>query len=189
MNTNQTARILVTYASTAGSTAEVAERIGHDLGSSATVDVVPASARPDPTGYDAVIVGSAIHGGKLMPDVIKFVEKNRSTLNHIPTAYFIVCLTMQNDSPETRTKSRSFLDPICELATPSTVGLFAGRLESARTPFIMRVMMKAMKAPNGDFRDWNAIAAWTRDLPASLGIPVRGVEGLRAAGAHANLTA
>lgn len=54
-------RILVAYATKAGSTAEVAEVIGQVLRETgATVDVLPARAVEDLTPYRAVIIGSAV---------------------------------------------------------------------------------------------------------------------------------
>jgi hypothetical protein len=36
--------------------------------------------------------------------------------------------------------------------------------------FIERKMTGLMNVRTGDFRDWNAIAAWARELPEKLGL-------------------
>ena len=55
-------RVLVAYASRMGSTAEIAEAIADQLRTHG-LDVVTAacSAAPDPDGFDAVLVGSAVY--------------------------------------------------------------------------------------------------------------------------------
>jgi menaquinone-dependent protoporphyrinogen oxidase len=57
-----TPRVLVTYASAAGSTAGVAERIAETV-RIAGCEVVcrPIGPDVDPAGFDAVVVGSAVH--------------------------------------------------------------------------------------------------------------------------------
>ncbi len=58
-------RILVTYASRAGTTAEVAEAIARTLTQDgAQVDVLPMKSVKDLSPYQAVVAGSAIRGSK-----------------------------------------------------------------------------------------------------------------------------
>ena len=80
-------RILVAYASQTGSTVGVAETVGKQLSvGGAIVDVRPVKEVTDLNGYRAVVVGSAIHCGKWMPEAVKFVEANQDRLRRIPTA-------------------------------------------------------------------------------------------------------
>jgi len=51
---------------------------------------------------------------------------------------------------------------------PVTATMFAGRLDPKKLSFIQRKITEFVKAPVGDFRDWNAITAWARELPALL---------------------
>jgi len=51
---------------------------------------------------------------------------------------------------------------------PVEVGLFAGAMDYSKLPFILRLLMKAMKSPQGDFRDWEAITSWATDIAAVL---------------------
>jgi menaquinone-dependent protoporphyrinogen oxidase len=95
--------MLVAYATTAGSTAEVAEAIGEELRSmGAEVDVRLAKEVKAVSPYGAVIVGSGIRAGQLLPHATKFVQKNREALSQVPMAYFVVCLTMKDDTEENR---------------------------------------------------------------------------------------
>jgi len=162
-------RILVAYATAAGSTAEVAEAIGEELRSTgAQVDVHPAKEVKDVSPYGAVIVGSGIRAGQLLSDATKFVQKNRETLSQVPVAYFVVCLTMKDDTEENRSTVAAYLDPLRELVEPMEVGLFAGAVNPSSLPIPARMILKAMKISEGDHRDWEAIRACARALRPKL---------------------
>jgi menaquinone-dependent protoporphyrinogen oxidase len=68
-------QILVAYASRAGSTAGVAEAIGQTLAESgAQVEVRPMQDVEDLAPYRAVVAGSAIQGGKWLPEAMQFMQ-------------------------------------------------------------------------------------------------------------------
>jgi menaquinone-dependent protoporphyrinogen oxidase len=158
-------KILVAYATKAGSTAEVAEAIGEELRNmGAEADVRLAKDVKTLKPYGAAILGSGIRMGQLLSDATKFVEKNREALSQIPVAYFVVCLTMKDDTEESRTTVEAYLDPVREMVEPVDIGLFAGVIDYSKLSFTARTMSKAMKVSEGDFRDWQAIRAWARHL-------------------------
>lgn len=162
-------KILIAHATKAGSTREVAEAIAEELRSrGAEVDVSPANDVKKVSAYTAVIVGSAIRMGKLLSDATKFVKKHEKTLNELPVAYFVVCMTMKDDTEENRTTVEAYLDPVCELVEPVDMGLFAGAINYSKLSFPARTMSKAMKVSEGDFRDWDAIRDWTRQVHQKL---------------------
>ncbi len=157
-------RVLIAYATRAGSTETVAQAVAEALRSEGLeVDVKPVRAVTSLAGYTGVIVGSAIRAGKPMPEVVAFVEKHERELSRVPVAYFVVCLTMKDDTDENRCTVAAYLDAL-RARTPDVkpvdVGLFAGVMNSARLPFLLRLLIRAMKAPDGDFRDWEAIRTW-----------------------------
>ena len=163
-------KILVAYASRAGSSGEVAEAIGEVLcGGGAAVDVRLAKDVTDVSPYRAVVVGSAIYMGRWMSEAVKFVETHRDALSRVPVAYFTVCLTMKDDTEENRRTVAAYLDPVREVVQPLDVGLFAGRLDYSKLPFLYRLIIKAMKQPEGDYRNWEAIRAWAGELVPLLG--------------------
>ncbi len=160
-------RILVAYASKAGSTGEVAEAIGQALAASGvTVDVVPVEAAPAVQDYQAVVVGSAIRAGKWLSAATRFVQTHQPTLSRIPTAYFTCCMTLCQDTEENRQKALGYMDPVRSIVTPVAVGAFAGKLDYSKLSFLDGTMMKVMGggAPEGDFRPWEAIRAWAGGL-------------------------
>ena len=98
-------KILVTYATRAGSTAEIANEIGKEIGNQgAFVHVCPVSEVKDLEQYNAVIVGSGIRAGKWMGDAKKFLNLNVQQLSSVPIAYFSVCLAIKEDN-EIKTES------------------------------------------------------------------------------------
>jgi menaquinone-dependent protoporphyrinogen oxidase len=96
------------------------------------------------------------------------VEKNREALSQVPVAYFVVCLTMQENTEENRATVAAYLDPLRRLVRPREVGLFAGAIDPDKLPFAARLIIKAMKVSKGDYRDWEAIRAWARETHAKL---------------------
>jgi menaquinone-dependent protoporphyrinogen oxidase len=162
-------RILVTYATRAGSTAEVATSIAEALrAGGATVDVLPIKAMPEVDGYDAVVVGSPIHMGHWLPEAVAFVKANRWILSYIPTAYFVVSEFLREDTPEMRQKVQAYLDPVCAMLEPTSVGVFAGKIDYHKLSWLDRTIAKAAGTPEGDWRNWEAIRQWARELQASL---------------------
>jgi len=170
-----TQRILVTYATRAGSTAGVAEFIGQTLAESGlAVEVLPMSQVNDLTPYSAVIAGSAIQGKQWLPEAMAFIKANRADLQKVPVAVFLVCMTLAISSGDKfREEVASFLDPVRAIITPVSEGLFAGALDISTVPnfrtrlgFRLSVLMRVWS--EGDHRDWHAIRAWAYSLPPLL---------------------
>jgi menaquinone-dependent protoporphyrinogen oxidase len=152
-------KILVAYATKAGSTAEVAEFIGKTLREQgADVDVRAAKDVKDVREYRAAVIGSGIYAGKWLPDALGLIERNREAFREMPVAYFMVCATLKDDTEENRRKVALYSDSAKALAAPVDVGLFGGKIDYARMNFFFRFMLKnMMKAPEGDFRNWEVI--------------------------------
>lgn len=162
-------KVLVTYATRTGTTQEVAVAIEEELETKgANVDVKNAKEVEDLTAYRAVILGSAIRAGNLMPEAIEFVKANQEKLSQIPVAYFVVCATLREDTEENRQAVAAYLGPLREMIEPVEEGLFAGAIDLSKLSFPMRLVLKAMKAEEGDWRDWDAIRAWAAQLYPAL---------------------
>ena len=52
---------------------------------------------------------------------------------------------------------------------PRDQRIFFGALDYSRLSFAERMMAKAVRAPEGDFRDWEAIEAWAASIARDLG--------------------
>jgi menaquinone-dependent protoporphyrinogen oxidase len=165
-------KVLIVYASRAGSTGEVAKAVGQTLSEAgASVDVRSVADENDLNNYEAVIVGSAIRMGRWLPEAVDFVKKHHDKLSRVPAAYFVVCSTMKDDTPENRKKTLAYLDPVRKAAPdikPVDTGLFAGVIDFSKLSFIDKSMLKVRGASEGDFRNWAAIKQWATDVAPML---------------------
>ncbi len=168
-------KALVVYGTRAGSTLEVADFIGRTLTQSGwLVDVENAEAAGSLAGYQAAVIGSAIRRGSVLREVQEFVNARGAELRRIPVAYFVVGMGLREDTPQSRAKMDASLDPLRAQVRPVAVGSFAGKMDYSKLKRRTRLMVKARHIPEGDFRDWRAIAAWAQLLtPALEGWSVR----------------
>lgn len=161
--------ILVAYATRAGSTFEIATCVAQVLGAAgATVNVKPVTAVYEVSGYDAVIIGSAIRMGCWLPEAAAFVQTHHEALSHIPTAYFLVSGLLGEETPDTRRKVRAFLDPVCAILEPVSIGLFAGKVDFNTMNWHDRTIAEAVSSSEGDWRNWAAIRGWAQELELIL---------------------
>jgi menaquinone-dependent protoporphyrinogen oxidase len=168
-------RILVTYATRAGSTAGVAESIGQTLVEKGLqVDVIPMQAVTDLSLYRAVVAGSAIRGQKWLPEAMQFIENHQSELSNKPFAAFMVCITLSMaNAGQYREGLKSWMSPVRNVVHPISEGYFAGALDFSRLPFSFNILAMRLVVllgiwKQGDHRDWTAIRAWAESLPPRL---------------------
>lgn len=194
-------RVLVTYATMAGSTREVAEVVGEEIAKSdIQVDVLPIEEVDLLQEYDGVVVGGPMIMGWHRA-ALGFLKKQRKVLGQIPWAVFVLAIsltetgetgldgipvTVDGNLPkppknaaslnfrESYAKLGRYLSPILKAARPArpvSMGVFGGRLEYGRLKWwAVLFVMLVIQAAAGDKRNWEAIRAWARELPASLGI-------------------
>lgn len=168
-------KILVTYASRAGSTVGVAEAIGKTLAEGgAQVDVLPMEEVKDLGPYRAVVAGSAIQKGAWLPEAMQFVRTNQAALARRPFAAFLVCMTLAMPGAEKYREGVSeWLAPVRSQVRPVSEGLFAGALDLSKVPslgdrlkFRMSIAFGAWQ--EGDHRDWDAVHTWAAELQPRL---------------------
>lgn len=97
------------------------------------------------------------------------MERNQAALKKLPIAYFLVCMTLCNDTEENR-RTVSYLDAVHRIVQPVDIGQFSGIFYYSKASLLMRLFMELLKAPEGDFRKWDEIRAWPAGLcPKLLG--------------------
>jgi len=160
--------VLVAYASKHGSTAEIAERIAGQLRQQGK----QAEARPledvkEPGSYQALVIGSALYYGSWMKEATEWVQRNQAVLAGRPVWLFSVgpLGTEVKDAEQQPGEMAAFRETI----GPRDHRVFFGALDHHKLSFPERMVVKAVKAPEGDFRDWEAIDSWTASIARDLG--------------------
>ena len=161
-------RVLVTAASRHDATREIAEAIADGLADRGVpAEAVPMDSVASVDGFDAVVVGSAIYMGRWLKTAREFISQHSAELSSVPVWLF-------SSGP---LGPPDHLIPADEPAdTEQLTGLvgarghrvFAGRLERASLGFAERAAAKAVHAPEGDCRDWDAIDAFAGEIAAEL---------------------
>jgi menaquinone-dependent protoporphyrinogen oxidase len=163
-------KVLIAYATRTGSTGEIAEIIGDVLTDAGwETDVLPVRQAGSIAEYDAVILGSAVRVGRLMPEIIRFAKKHSAKLVHCPVAAYSVSLSMKKDTPDQHIIAEQFLEPLRRTLTLVSDCDFAGKVDYALLGPVFGFLMKKMiKAPEGNFIDREAIVAWAGTLAETL---------------------
>ena len=71
---------------------------------------------------------------------------------------------LREDTPEMRSKVSAFLDPVRKIHEPVSIGLFAGKMDYSKLSWLDRTIAQAVKSVEGDFRNWDLIRQWAKDL-------------------------
>lgn len=158
-------KTLVTYASRYGSTAEVAAAIAvqlHARGNSADARAIEEVT--DVSGYDAVVIGSAVRMGRWLPEAVAFVTANQETLRRVPTAFFTVHILALDESEASQRQRAAYAEEARAIVTPQDEAFFAGKIGMSQLRLGERLLTKAVHAPTTDLRDWSAIQRWADQL-------------------------
>lgn len=156
--------VLVTYASKHGSTAEIAGHIAarlRQMGEDA--EVRPVEAVEDLNPYVGVVIGSAVYFGSWMKEATAFVATQHDALTARPVWLFSSGPTGETPQPDPK--------QVTELKAairPRDHRMFGGALERHKLSLPERVIIKGVKAPEGDFRDWAEIDAWAETIAHEL---------------------
>jgi menaquinone-dependent protoporphyrinogen oxidase len=164
-------KVLVAYGTKYGATAEIAEKIGEVLRDAGlAADVHPANQAGDVGAYDAVVVGSAVYIGRWRKEAVKFVKDNEETLATKPVWIFSSGPTGEGDPVEMVQGWRlpGNLEQIVDHIQPRNIAVFHGAADESKMGWLDKWLLKNVKAPTGDFRDWDAIAAWAADIASAL---------------------
>jgi menaquinone-dependent protoporphyrinogen oxidase len=163
-------KILVVHASKKGSTEEIAKAIAEELrAAGAAVEVAGMEGAVVSEDVQAVVIGAPVYAGHIVPAVAKFVAGHRPRLEKIPVAAFAVGIAPVMPQAGPVEKLLEELKKALAPLNPVALTMFAGKLDPATMSFVERTMTKMLKAPTGDFRDWEAIRAWARDVAKVLG--------------------
>jgi menaquinone-dependent protoporphyrinogen oxidase len=164
-------RVLVAYASKYGATAEIAGRIGYTLREAGLqADVESVDLVQSIKSYQALVLGSAVYAGQWRKEAVQFLEDFEVWMAKMPVWLFSSGPTGEGD-PVQLMKGWDFPEaqrPIAERIHARDIAFFHGALDMKKLHFAERVLVRGIKAPLGDFRDWAAIEAWAAGIAEAL---------------------
>ncbi|MBO9533623.1 MAG: flavodoxin domain-containing protein [Solirubrobacteraceae bacterium] len=160
-------RVLVAAATKHGSTMEIAERIAARLGRAGHATVaLEAGKVMSLDEFDAVVLGSAVYGGRWLEDARQLVGTSTSKLRARP-----VWLFSSGPVVTGRPVPASDLvdvDAMLEQSGARGHRVFGGRIQLELLGFIERSMMRALRVESGDYRDWDEVEAWADEIAEAL---------------------
>jgi menaquinone-dependent protoporphyrinogen oxidase len=166
--------VLVAVASRHGSTREIAAVIGETLEKRGfDVVVSPVEEVDDVAGYDAIVLGSAVYVGRWLDPARRFVDEHAAELAARPTWLFSSGPIGTPPKPE----GEKAVD-VRELQ--ATTGarehrIFAGKLDRSRLGLGERIVVRTVRAQEGDFREPEQVVAWASSIADELtGAPPAG---------------
>jgi menaquinone-dependent protoporphyrinogen oxidase len=159
-------KVLVSAASKYGATSEIAQAVADVLAARGLeVTVVPPAQAGPIEEFDAVVLGSAVYMGQWMKPARELVERSAAALATRP-----VWLFSSGPVGEPAKPADKPVDIAQILQTTQARGhqIFAGKLVKKHLSFPDRAMASAIRAQEGDFRDWDDIRAWATSIAGTL---------------------
>ena len=172
-------RIAVMYSTTEGQTEKIARHIADYLRTHG-VDVALMHAGEVPLDYtlensDAVVLGASIHVGHHQDDITEYVKKHANELNEIPSAFFSVSLSANDDMEQ----AEEFVEEFSKKTgwKPDHGAAFRGALQYSKYNFIKRALMRSISEKHGgdtdtskdyEYTDWSRVEAFAGRFLESL---------------------
>ena len=159
-------KVLVCAASKYGATSEIARAVADVLAEEGLeVLVVP----PDQAGaveeFDGVVLGSAVYMGHWMKSARELAERSAAALAARPVWLFS---SGQVGEPPKPADNPVDVTKILHATKARDHRIFAGKLARKHLTLPDRAMASAVRAAEGDFRDWAEIHAWAAGIADTL---------------------
>lgn len=154
-------RVLVGYATRAGSTAEAAGIIADELRARG-FDVVVADLRddPDPAGFDGFVLGSATQALTWLPESLTWLRNRGEQVGR--AALFNLSITAVDPAKQDVALGNN--KAASELVEASAQAAFAGRYTPEKVGFFKRLLFWTLAKKPADHVDPPTIRAWAREL-------------------------
>ncbi|MCU1676434.1 MAG: protoporphyrinogen oxidase [Frankiales bacterium] len=158
-------KVLVAYASTHGSTAEIAEAIADALSGDAVVVTVRVAANVRSiAGFDAFVIGSAVYFGRWLPAARALAQRCEGEAPFVPLWRF-------SSGPLTEAQPRPARLSVAT-AEPrrhaDRTVVFGGRLSHIGLDATERSLVTLARLQAADYRHWDDIRDWALRIGAEL---------------------
>jgi menaquinone-dependent protoporphyrinogen oxidase len=163
-------RVLVSYGTKHGATAEIAEHIGAILREEGhDVVVAPAGEVADPGAFDGVVLGSAVYMGRWRRDA-QALLKRLVRRNGADPVWLFSSGPGADDTPDPANK---WMHPKKVRIAGEGLGardqaVFGGRVPPEPSNFMERAMLRDTPEGKRDARDFQAITIWARAIADEL---------------------
>ena len=159
-------KVLVCAASKYGATSEIAQAVADVMaGRGCEVTVLPPEKVGAVEEFDAVVLGSAVYMGQWMKPARELAERSASALAARQVWLFssgpIGEPAKPADDPVDVTK-------ILQATKARDHQIFAGKLAKKHLSFPDRAVVSAIRAQEGDFRNWAQIKDWATGIANAL---------------------
>ncbi|KAE8763966.1 flavodoxin domain-containing protein [Georgenia thermotolerans] len=160
-------RVLVVVASKHRATAEIGDAIVSELRAAGLQArrVSPAEVRTF-AGVDAVVLGSAVYMTQWMEPMRALVARHADVLRRLPVWVFSSGLAGVAAGGEVPDPARA--SALVRGIEPSGYATFKGRLDPGALGLRERSVTRLGSAAEGDYREWDKIRAWAREVAAAL---------------------
>ena len=171
------ATILLIYSTTDGHTLKICKRLQGVIEQQAhqvRLVAIDEATLTDLNQFDKIVIGASIRYGRHQPQVYKFINSYKDTLNSKPNAFFsvnIVARKKDKNRPETNPYIKKFLKK--SSWQPKQLGVFAGKIDYPRYSFwdrhIIRLIMWITKGPTDpgtvrEFTDWTEVDIFAQHI-------------------------
>lgn len=159
-------KVLVITASKHGATREIGAAIAAELREAGLTAV---EAEPGEVsgldGYDAVVLGSAVYMTQWMENLRNLMAHHGRELRELPLWAFSVGLS---GVPVGAVQDPRRIGPHLLSINPIDHQTFKGRMDLSGLSLRERSIARLGNAPEGDFREWDKIRGWARQIAADL---------------------
>ena len=155
-------RVLVTYSSVHGSTAEIARAIALTLARAGIdAEVLPVSEVQNVRWYDAVVVGSAVYGGKWRKEALDFLGRFGLDLFHRDVWLFQSGPLGRSAQAIVRALPVD-VSLYAEYLRVKGAATFGGKLDELSGGPVAKFLARAGFV--GDYRDFAEIRSWAEEV-------------------------
>jgi menaquinone-dependent protoporphyrinogen oxidase len=164
-------KVLVSAASKHGATAGIAEAIGRRLSEAGhEVTVREPNDVTEVERFDAFVLGSGVYAGHWLAQGKDLVHEVARHAEGRPVWLFS---SGPLGTPAVPDHDAVDVRHLVDAVVAKDHRIFSGKLDKAVLGFAERAIVAAVRAPEGDFRDWSAIDAWASDIAGQLVPAVR----------------